>query len=396
MSRRTSSSRIYVGNLPDDISEREIEDIFYKFGRIRDIDIKCGRNSNGTAYAFVEFDDPRDAEDAVYDRDGYKFCGDRLRVEFTGERRPRKTIGNSGGPPKRTDYRVVVTGLPQSASWQDLKDHMRKAGPVGYANIEHGIGVVEYENGDDMEWALRKLDRSEFKNIFHCCCIRVRRDGWRSTSRSHSGYTKRRRGRSRSISASRRRSCSGSSSYRNRGRHERKPSHVRYPRCEKGRSPDSQEARSRSSTPGRRRGAPSDRDYSIDARSTRSFQAENIDDQPNKNHSNSSRSTSHHSRRSIASGDRLPHLRRERNSSQHSRSDRSQSLNGRSACPDIRQSSVKSPNYVSDCDESLNAKSEQEKSQNSESDHDRTPPFSGDNNRSLINSSSDCDHNTVN
>lgn len=34
-----------------------------------------------------------------------------------------------------TDYRVIVTGLPPSASWQDLKDHMRKAGEPTYTDV---------------------------------------------------------------------------------------------------------------------------------------------------------------------------------------------------------------------------------------------------------------------
>lgn len=29
---------------------------------------------------------------------------------------------------RQTEFRAVITGLPQSASWQDLKDHMRKVG----------------------------------------------------------------------------------------------------------------------------------------------------------------------------------------------------------------------------------------------------------------------------
>ena len=35
-------SRMYtaVGNLPMDIRERDVEDLFYKYGRIRDIDLK--------------------------------------------------------------------------------------------------------------------------------------------------------------------------------------------------------------------------------------------------------------------------------------------------------------------------------------------------------------------
>lgn len=61
MSRRRSA-RVFVGNLPEDIKKREIDDIFYKYGRIRDIDIKFPRERDQPAFAFLEFDDERDAE----------------------------------------------------------------------------------------------------------------------------------------------------------------------------------------------------------------------------------------------------------------------------------------------------------------------------------------------
>jgi arginine/serine-rich splicing factor 1/9 len=51
------SCRIYVGNLPIDIREREIDDLFYKYGRIRDIDLKTP--ARPPAFAFVTFEDPR-------------------------------------------------------------------------------------------------------------------------------------------------------------------------------------------------------------------------------------------------------------------------------------------------------------------------------------------------
>eukprot|EP01068_Selenidium_serpulae_P019595 Selendium_serpulae@DN6916_c0_g1_i1.p1 len=173
---RPSSSRIYIGNLPEDVRTVELEDCFAKYGRIRDIDIKYGRTSNGTAYAFIEYDDPHDADDAVRARDGYKFGDVRLRVEFTGEKRPVATRHQSfsSGPPKRSPYKVTVTNLPKSASWQDLKDHMRGAGPVGFANIEGSRGVVEYETREDMQYAIKRLDESEFRNPFHRAIIRVR------------------------------------------------------------------------------------------------------------------------------------------------------------------------------------------------------------------------------
>lgn len=60
------SSRIFVGNLPMDIKESEIDDLFYKYGRITNIEIK--RKDRPPAFCFITFDDIRDAEDAIYGR----------------------------------------------------------------------------------------------------------------------------------------------------------------------------------------------------------------------------------------------------------------------------------------------------------------------------------------
>ena len=43
--------------------------------------------------------------------------------------------GYGGGISRRTDYRVCVTGLPKTCSWQDLKDFMRKAGDVTFTQV---------------------------------------------------------------------------------------------------------------------------------------------------------------------------------------------------------------------------------------------------------------------
>lgn len=80
------SARIYVGNLPIDIKESELDDLFYKYGKIREIDLKAP--ARPPAFAFISFDDVRDAEDAVRGRDNYNFDGYRLRCEFAkGDRR---------------------------------------------------------------------------------------------------------------------------------------------------------------------------------------------------------------------------------------------------------------------------------------------------------------------
>ncbi|RDX70574.1 Serine/arginine-rich splicing factor SR30, partial [Mucuna pruriens] len=220
-----SSRTIYVGNLPGDVCLREVEDLFYKYGPIVDIDLKIPPRPPG--YAFVEFEDARDAEDAIQYRDGYSFDGFRLRVELAhGGRGNSSSVdryssysGSSGsrGVSRRSDYRVLVTGLPPSASWQDLKDHMRKAGDVCFSQVFRDCGgmtgIVDYTNYDDMRYAIRKLDDSEFRNAFSRAYIRVReydrgysrspsRDSRRSYSRSLSRSPYITRSRSRSLSHS--------------------------------------------------------------------------------------------------------------------------------------------------------------------------------------------------
>ncbi|XP_051147306.1 serine/arginine-rich splicing factor SR34A-like [Andrographis paniculata] len=235
MMGRTSKT-IYVGNLPGDIREREVEDLFYKYGRIVGVDLKIPSKPPG--YAFVEFEDPRDADDAIRGRDGYKFDGCRLRVELAHggrgsssyDRHSSYSSGSSrGGISRRSDYRVLVTGLPSSASWQDLKDHMRGAGDVCFADVyrdRDGMrGIVDYTNYDDMKHAIRKLDDSLFRNQYSRAYIRVEEHNKR-----HS-YS---------------RSCS-------RSPHSRSKSPSRSPADEKGRRSRSRSVASRSQSESPRR-----------------------------------------------------------------------------------------------------------------------------------------------
>jgi len=59
----------------------------------------------------------------------------------------------------------VFIGLPPTGSWQDLKDHMREAGDVCYADTyKDGTGMVEFLRYEDMKYAIKKLDDSRFRS----------------------------------------------------------------------------------------------------------------------------------------------------------------------------------------------------------------------------------------
>ena len=68
MSRRDVSldCKVYVGNLSRDASEKDIERAFSYYGPLKSVWV--ARNPSG--FAFVEYDEPRDAEDAIRGLDG--------------------------------------------------------------------------------------------------------------------------------------------------------------------------------------------------------------------------------------------------------------------------------------------------------------------------------------
>lgn len=128
-------TRVYIGRLSSYARERDIERFFKGYGRLKDIMLKNG-------YGFIEFEDYRDADDAVYELNGKDLCGERVIVEHArgaprgddygrhdsyNSRRfnsfPRRRGGGGGGrdkygPPTRTENRLVVENLSSRVSWQ--------------------------------------------------------------------------------------------------------------------------------------------------------------------------------------------------------------------------------------------------------------------------------------
>lgn len=154
------------------------------------------------SFGFVEFEHPRDAEDAVKDFDGKNFMGERIVVQHAkaSERRrePREPYGGGGDsydrrgggssygrdapssrygappPPRREprvrrgQFRCIVSNLPPNTSWQDLKDIGREHGSISFADVDASRpdeGVIEYDNRDDYERALDKIEGTELRGF---------------------------------------------------------------------------------------------------------------------------------------------------------------------------------------------------------------------------------------
>lgn len=158
-------TRVFIGGLKDPrLRERDVEDFFRGYGRIREVVLKPG-------YGFVEFEDLRDAEDAVYEKNGKSLNGERVVVEHamrpgTNRRqRQRSPVFRSRAPlPSRSKYRVQVENISSRASWRDVKALMQKAGEVTFCDAHRhitGEGHCEFETREGMEKAIDELNGKE-------------------------------------------------------------------------------------------------------------------------------------------------------------------------------------------------------------------------------------------
>ncbi|KIV95243.1 hypothetical protein PV10_02919 [Exophiala mesophila] len=167
-----SSTRLYLGNLPHNITKQDVEEHFksHGAGAVKEVKLMNG-------FGFIEYEDEMDARDVVPAFHGTEFKGERLTVQFARGPRRKEDFGPSDRNvprPRRTIYRMNITGLQSGTSWQDLKDFVRNSGQLEVVYTEtgrdqEGKGFVEFETSADLKTAVEKLDGHEWRGApVHC------------------------------------------------------------------------------------------------------------------------------------------------------------------------------------------------------------------------------------
>ncbi|KAL7273163.1 hypothetical protein RUND412_003999 [Rhizina undulata] len=178
MAGEYSNTRLYLGNLHKDARKQEVEEFFKEHGHGNIVEVKL---MNG--FGFIQYDNEDDAKDIVPAYHGREFKGQALTVQFArGSRRDHRdtfqATGDRGYPrPRRTAFRMNITGLQPDTSWQDLKDFARRSNvDVVFSEVSRerdGRGMVEFESYDDLRHAVNKLDNTEFKGVRVNCVADV-------------------------------------------------------------------------------------------------------------------------------------------------------------------------------------------------------------------------------
>ncbi|XP_074263438.1 serine/arginine-rich splicing factor RS31-like [Silene latifolia] len=150
---------VFVGNFGYDTRQVDLERLFSKYGVVERVDMKSG-------YAFVYYEDERDAEDAVRKLDRYPFGYDRrkLSVEWARGERDRARDAPKGSRQRPTKTLFVINFDPIRTRARDLERHFEPHGKVLNVRIRRNFAFVQLETLEDAIKALESTNMSKLQD----------------------------------------------------------------------------------------------------------------------------------------------------------------------------------------------------------------------------------------
>ncbi|CAK9137219.1 unnamed protein product [Ilex paraguariensis] len=166
---------VFVGNFEYETRQSELERLFSKYGRVERVDMKSG-------FAFVYFEDERDAEDAIRCLDDTPFGYDRRRlsVEWSrGERVKHQDGSKMTANQRPTKTLFVINFDPIRTRVRDIERHFEPYGKVLHVRIRRNFAFVQFETQEDATKALECTHMSKLLDRVVSVEYALRDDGER-------------------------------------------------------------------------------------------------------------------------------------------------------------------------------------------------------------------------
>lgn len=92
-----SENKLYVGNFPYSVTEKDLRDVFQAYGDIESVNVIVDRETGRSkGFAFVTFSSA-DAASKALEQNGKELGGRPLKVNVAQEKAPRSGGGGNGG-----------------------------------------------------------------------------------------------------------------------------------------------------------------------------------------------------------------------------------------------------------------------------------------------------------
>ncbi|XP_020882709.1 serine/arginine-rich splicing factor RS31A isoform X1 [Arabidopsis lyrata subsp. lyrata] len=165
---------VFVGNFDYDTRQSDLERLFSKYGRVERVDMKSG-------YAFVYFEDERDAEDAIRGTDNTTFGYERrkLSVEWAKGERGKPRDGKAASNQRPTKTLFVINFDPIRTRERDMERHFEPYGKVLNVRIRRNFAFVQFATQEDATKALDCTHNSKILDRVVSVEYALREDGER-------------------------------------------------------------------------------------------------------------------------------------------------------------------------------------------------------------------------
>ncbi|KAG7570719.1 RNA recognition motif domain [Arabidopsis thaliana x Arabidopsis arenosa] len=165
---------VFVGNFDYDTRQSDLERLFSKYGRVDRVDMKSG-------YAFVYFEDERDAEDAIRGTDNTTFGYERrkLSVEWAKGERGKPRDGKAASNQRPTKTLFVINFDPIRTRERDMERHFEPYGKVLNVRIRRNFAFVQFATQEDATKALDCTHNSKILDRVVSVEYALREDGER-------------------------------------------------------------------------------------------------------------------------------------------------------------------------------------------------------------------------
>eukprot|EP00929_Paragymnodinium_shiwhaense_P089685 TRINITY_DN4983_c0_g1_i2.p1 TRINITY_DN4983_c0_g1~~TRINITY_DN4983_c0_g1_i2.p1 ORF type:complete len:320 (-),score=72.45 TRINITY_DN4983_c0_g1_i2:532-1491(-) len=134
--------KVFVGGLPSNASERQVEDHFARYGHIYTVTIVAPKDSDKQHYAFVTFKFAADADCAVVDQQDFRGASRQLAMGFATPK--RKKDEDSKLNPGEDPYKVFVGGVSDRDNEAELGDFFSQWGLVALVYRGPSWGFVSF------------------------------------------------------------------------------------------------------------------------------------------------------------------------------------------------------------------------------------------------------------
>ncbi|KAJ8721685.1 hypothetical protein PYW07_002460 [Mythimna separata] len=147
----SGGTRVYVGGLVEGIKKEDLEREFDKYGKLNSVWVAL----NPPGFAFIEFENLQEAEDACSAMNGFEMLGATLKVEISRKRDgPRRGGGFRGGRGGSGNFRGRGFGGPPGGGNRSFGNSYGGGRPYNRNNQrdEYGSGGGNFRSSSRDEY----------------------------------------------------------------------------------------------------------------------------------------------------------------------------------------------------------------------------------------------------